>query len=98
MGSGLRSAQQGVQRRQKCVDGDFHTDPVVKNLSSSVEDEGLIPDQRTKVPQRGAGNKARNYWGSCSTTREVYALQREGLMLQQEKPCASAREGPADHN
>ena len=40
-----------------------------------------------------------NYWGSCSTAREVCALQQEGLILQQEKkPCASTREAPADHN
>lgn len=68
MDSSLRSAQQGVQRGQNCVDWDFPIAPVVKNLSSSVEDEGLISDQRTNVPQRGAGNKA-------------HMLQLLGLML-----------------
>ena len=88
MGSGLCSAQQGVQRGQKCVDGDFPSGPVVKNLSSSVEDKGLIPDQRTKVLQRGTGNKTR-------------VLQLLGLMLHNQRSlcnekasCCNKRRSP----
>ena len=69
------------------MDGDFPSGPVLKNLSSSVEDKGLIPDQRTKVPQRGAGNKARvlqllglmlhNQRSLCTATRRPHAATRE---------------------